>query len=283
MLDHRVYTYLKLCELRNYRRTAEALSMTQPAVTQHIQALESHFGCRFFIYQSRKLIQTQSGALFENYARTAVYNEINIRQTLQQKPTKPFRLGATKTIGDYVIGDAVQRLGGNHDIEFSLVVDNTRNLLQMLDRCELDLALIEGYFDKTVYGYQWMRHENFTGICSIKHPFANQVVPLKDIFNETVILREKGSGTRDVLEQVLRSSSYTVDNFYRQISISSFEMIKKLIIQNQGISFAYESIARSHEDIATFSLVGETIRREFNYVYLKNSQASDYIKLLTGD
>ena len=52
MLDHRIETFMAVCELMNYRKAADLLHITQPAVTQHIQFLENEYGCRLFLYET---------------------------------------------------------------------------------------------------------------------------------------------------------------------------------------------------------------------------------------
>ena len=80
MTDHRIYTFLKLCELMNYRKTAEALNMTQPAVTQHIHFLEQEYGCRLFLYENRVLTKTPAAARLEKYAVSLLYNDKIFRE-----------------------------------------------------------------------------------------------------------------------------------------------------------------------------------------------------------
>ena len=69
MLDRRVETFLKLCETMSYRAAAEQLHITQPAVTQHIHALEQHYGCELFRYDGRSLSRTRSAELLERTFR----------------------------------------------------------------------------------------------------------------------------------------------------------------------------------------------------------------------
>ena len=97
-----------------------------------------------------------------------------------------------------------------------------------------------------------------------------------------LILRECGSGTRAVFEQLLWSHNYEIDAFPRRIVISSFELTKKLVRQGAGISFVYAAIADSDPALATFEIDGAQTIHEFNYVFLKDTQAEDLIPLLEG-
>lgn len=279
MLDYRIYTFLKLCDLMNYRATAEALNMTQPAVTQHIHFLENKYHCKLFHYNGRILSKTNAANTLEQYARSASYNEHRLILALNSPSQVSIKIGATKTIGDYVIGDQIVNIMQRNDVKLLFVVDNTQNLLNMLNHTEIDIALIEGFFDKQMYGYQLLRPEQFIGICSKNHPFAGKEVSMNDLFSETIIFREQGSGTRAIFEQILLEHNYSPDSFMRTAYVSSFELIKKLVLKNCGISFVYEAIAKSDQNLGVFTIKDVEVQREFNYVYLKNTSAYKLISL----
>lgn len=279
MLDYRIYTFLKLCDLMNYRATAETLNMTQPAVTQHIQYLENKYHCKLFSYNGKILSKTEAAIILEQYARSANYNELRLCQALNSPSQISIKIGATKTIGDYVIGDQIVNIMQRNDVKLMFVVDNTQNLLDMLNHSKIDIALIEGFFDKQTYDYKLLRPERFIGICAKDHPFAGKGVSMKDLFSQTIILREQGSGTRAIFEQVLLEHNYTPDSFMRTAYVSSFELIKKLVLNNCGISFVYEAIAKSDKNLGVFTMKDIEVQREFNYVYLKNTEAHKLISL----
>ena len=277
MLDHRIYTFLTLCDTMNYRITAEKLNITQPAVTQHIKFLENEFGCSLFSYNGKKLIKTKQADILETYARSASYNEKRLREQLSFKEQKIIRMGATKTIGDFVLKEKISEFLKNENFSFSLIVDNTENLLKKIDANEIDFAVVEGFFDKKKYFSKLLRTENFVGICSKYHPFANKSIPLSDIFSEMIFIREKGSGTRAIFEQILSEHNFSLDQFYKQCCMNSFELIKHCVKENVGISFVYESVAKSCEDISIFTIKDIPIKRDFNFVFLKDTKTEELI------
>ena len=283
MLDYRMDTFLMLCKLMNYRKTAEALHISQPAVTQQIHYLENTYHCKLFIYQNRRLVQTEQGRILESYGQSMKYNEEQLRRDLRMIPQKELRIGATKTIGDYVIGDHVCRFLAAEKNRLSLIVDNTRNLLKLLDDDQLDFAIIEGNFDKRRYDSLLYREEPFIGICQKGHPFSGRKVELSDLFSQTIIHREQGSGTRAVLEQILLSHSESLQQFRRQIAISSFPLILQAVRQGIGISFVYKVLADSDQTLGQFTIKGENIVREFNIVFLKHTDISEKLHLFFPD
>lgn len=272
MLDYRLQTFLVLCETMHYTRAAERLCITQPAVTQHIQFLEQHYGCRLFEYRGKCLRLTEQGKRLRQMAFSLSYNSRKMEEIMSATQPAHLRVGATKSIGEFVITPLISRFVREHpDTSLSLIVDNTQALLTAIDQGKLDFALVEGFFDKDKYGYRLLRVEQFFGICAPDHPFAGKEVEIEALFEQPLIVREDGSGTRAIFEDVLRDHNYTLDGFSRMIEMSDFSVLKALVMQNLGISFVYAPVAQqelNRGELASFTLRGLDIRREFNFVYL---------------
>ncbi len=279
MLDYRVLTFLTLYDEMNYRRTAEKLNMTQPGVTQHIHYLENYYGVKLFEYNGRQLSRTKQAEQLKRHFESVRAEEISLKEDFVQTDKLHLRIGATKTIGEYVIVPEVRKflLQGNHSLD--LIVDNTKTLLTLLSHGELDFAVIEGVFDKERYLHHLFKKEQFVGICGKTHPFAGQPVSLADIFRERLIVREQGSGTRRLLEQAIWDRGYSLDSFHCCSSISNFSVICEMVATNGAITFAYEPIANSRDDLATFAVEGMQAQGEFNFVYANEKVASSKIEL----
>lgn len=274
MLDFRMKTFLQLCQTMNYRKTAELLNTTQPSVTQHIQYIEKEYGCKLFTYDGHTLIKTDKCEQLERKVRAMFYIEKEAREELEKDQEIPIRMGATKTIAEFVLPGAMKRYLKKTSGDFTLIVENTEILLRMLDDIILDFVLLEGYFDKSKYGYQLFRQEPFVGICSTSHPFAGKEIPINHLFSEDLIIREPGSGTRTIFEDVLRNYNHTLEQFKRYICISHFSIIKDFVSEGIGITFAYQAILKpeDRDRLSTFSIKGIPMTREFNYVFLKGTE-----------
>ena len=279
MLDYRIDTFLTLCECMNYRKTAEILHISQPAVTQQIHYLENQYGQKLFEYENRRLVKTEAAAVLEKYARAAKLQEKDLREKLENNPIHSLRVGATKTIGDYYLKGHIRRYLTSPDNALTLLVDNTERLLRLLEENALDFAVVEGFFDKTRFDNILLRREPFVGICRRDHPFAGRKVTMEELLQETIIHREDGSGTRAILEQELRGYNESLQRFQRRICISSFNIILDLVKQGFGVSFVYNILADSDPELAKFSIRGESVVREFNVVYLKYADMNEKIKL----
>ena len=282
MLDYRIDTFLTLCECMNYRKTAEMLHISQPAVTQQIHALENQYGRKLFEYENRRLVKTEAAAILEQYARAAKLQQQDLLQKLESSPIHTLRIGATKTIGDYYLKEDIRRYLQSPDNALTLIVDNTEHLLRLLEENELDFSVVEGFFDKTRFDSILLRREPFVGICRKDHPFAGREVTMEELLQQTIIHREAGSGTRAILEQELRGYNESLQRFHRHICISSFNIILDLVKQGFGVSFVYNILADSDPALAKFSIRGESVVREFNVVYLKYADMGEKIRLFFG-
>ena len=281
-MDNKLYTFLTVCHTMNYRKAAELLHLTQPAITKQIKSLEHTFQTRLFNYDGHILHKTESCLMLEQYAISMQYNYEELMLAMHKSKRTLLRIGATKTIGDYVLNPYLIQYLSVSENEASLTVSNTEQLLKMLDSNELDFAIIEGPFSKAKYGHYLLRNEPFVGACSIQSPMCGKTISIENLLPETLILREKGSGTRNILESRLNSYGYQINDFNHVISISSFNAIKHIVQAGIGITFLYESVIKEDKAIGTFHVNEVTTPHEFNVIYTKNSAARKYSKLFLG-
>ena len=283
MFDDRVYTFLTLYKEMNYHNAAEARNMTQPGVTQHIQHLEKEYGVKFFRYVGRTLYRTPEAERFKRYLDRAMAEERALREEFSRETGVRLRIGATKTIGEFVLPPIVDRFLEDPSHSMDFVIDNTQVLMKMLEDGELDFAMVEGVFDKCRYDYRLYQKERFTGVCTKSHRFAGKRVPVEEIFGETLLIREKGSGTRRLLEQALSSRGFSLDCFSRTVSLGNFSVLMDLLIRENAITFAYQPIALQRQSLTTFEVEGMEWEGEFNFVYSSRTIGEEKIRLLFGE
>lgn len=284
MLDFRVDTFIELCRTKNYTKTAENLHMTQPAVSQHIKYLEEFYGCKLFNYNKKILTITEQGEILYKYLLTMSSDANKIREEISEMdPSKKnLRFGATFTIGEFIIPKIVSRLSEEYpDINISFIIRDTSELLEELKKGKIDFAFIEGFFEKTEYENYLFSKEKFVGVCAANNPIATEITKFDDIVKERIILREEGSGTRDIFEKILYDNNLSINNFARRYEIENISLIKELVKENKGISFIYERAVKKEilmRKIALINLDGFYEEREFNFVFLKDSIHRDEYK-----
>ena len=277
-MDQKLSTFLTLCSTMSYRRAADALHLTQPAVTKQIQALEAQYGVKLFSYDERKLRKTPQGEILERYAIGLQYNDAELTRLLAEKPKTLLRIGATKSIGDYILIPEIRSYLEMPDNELYFTVDNTAHLLAQLEAGELDFVILEGIFDKRRYDHFLLRAEPYIGICAKDHPWSGKSVRLEELFSERLILREPGSGTRNILERELFQQGYGIEAFQSRVCISSFKIIRELVASGCGVSFLYEAVVKADAQFGHFFCPPLTGVHELNVVFLKNTGAGAYAR-----
>ncbi|MEG0942184.1 MAG: LysR family transcriptional regulator [Angelakisella sp.] len=277
MLDFRHETFLALSRIGSYTKTAQALNITQPAVSQHIRHLEEQYNGKLFCYTGKTLTLTERGRLLRDFAMTMSADSKKLQTILSASSTAPppVIFGATLTIGEYTMPSVLAGLMTAHpNLHITMLVDNTSVLLGKLRDGTIDFALLEGFCDKTQYGGAVLAREPFIPVCSPQSPLAGRRVQLGELLPFRLILRENGSGTRDIFEQLLREHNLTTNSFAHLCEVGNMSAIKQLVSAGLGVTFLYRAaVAR---ELAAGTLVeididGFSAEREFNFVFLQNS------------
>ena len=287
MLDFRVETFLAVCQTMNFTRAAEQLHITQPAVSQHIRALEEQYGAKLFRSQGKQLQLTESGRLFFRTAAAMHHDDLRLRETIHQENTRRrLRFGATLTIGEYIMPAPLLRLLEREpDIQLYMLAANTQELLKLLDQGELDFAIVEGYFDKQAYDSLVYCTQRYIPVCASEYPFSHPVRQLEDLLEERLLVREPGSGTRNVLERALEARNLGVRNFQRVTELGSLNLIKSLVCAGAGISFFYQPVVQQELEagkLREIPLEDCSIYHDFTFLWRRGSLfAADYREIFS--
>lgn len=277
MIDFRHETFLALCEIKNYTKTAEYLHITQPAVTQHIQYLEDKYNCKLYHYENKKLTLTVQGEQLRKLLIKIVADITHFKRNIENNDfsKESIVFGATLSIGEYIMPKTLTDLiEKNPKLNIHMEINNTQILLEKLWKGEIDFAIVEGVFDKSNYHSLLFSLERFIPVCAANSILANKTLDFIKLLQSPLIIREKGSGTREILENLLKQYNYTLNSFKNHIEIGNMSVIKKLVTNNLGITFLYEVVAKSEIDQGSLSKIkipGFDVTREFNFVFLKDS------------
>ncbi|WEG73693.1 LysR family transcriptional regulator [Vagococcus intermedius] len=282
MLDYHYQTFLTLCHEKNYTLTAEKLFITQPAVTQHIKWLEAYYQTKLVSYRKRQFSLTPKGEELYNYLTQlqAQINKIETTMKAAPKELQVLNFAVTLSISDYYLTTIMPKLAKKFpDSHLNCLVENTDSILTKLKTGKLDFALIEGNFPKEYYSSHILSTEAFIGVLSQQNSLASkQKLDLNDLKNETLIIREKGSGSRHILDNLLIEQNLTINDFKRKIEIGSLDSMTSLVKENEGIAFLYQTVVAN--DLAKKTLKKISIphletHHQFNFIYLKDSLFSE--------
>lgn len=273
MIDTKIYTFLKVAQYRNYTKAAVELNLTQPAVTQHIKKLEEYYNCSLINIDGKSVRLTKQGTLLYNYANFQIANEEQLINQIKKVET-PIKIGATLSIADYYLPHYLSSFLSNNDELLSITVKNTESIIKMLLNNELYCAFIEGIFDKSLFNYYEFYNTRFLAVARKGHPLEGLEVTISDIHKYPLILREKGSGTREIYENYLYQKNDSLLSTSKIYEISSFGIMKEVIKNSDAISFMYEEVARQEVrrgELCYLTIENYSIRRPLYFIYPSDS------------
>lgn len=283
MLDFRVETFLAVCQTMNFTRAAEQLHITQPAVSQHIHALEEQYGTKLFEYRGKQLHLTESGRIFLQTAETMRHDVRRLRELLARTDARRrLHFGATLTIGEYIMPEPLLRLMKSEpELQLRMLVANTRELLKLLDEGELDFAIVEGYFDSQIYDSIVYCTKRYIPVCAPGYRFSHPVRRMEDLLEARLLVREPGSGTRNVLERALEERNLSIRSFSRVVELGSLDLIKNLATSGAGISFFYEPVVEAEVKsgkLREIHLADGEISHDFTFIWRRGSVFAPYYR-----
>ncbi|KRM94585.1 transcriptional regulator [Lentilactobacillus senioris DSM 24302 = JCM 17472] len=276
MLDHRYHTFLTLVQTGSYTVTAEHLYISQPAVTQQIKSLEREIGVPLVRYHRPHLQITVEGQKLAQFISTI---EVQSQQVMQQLRTpnveREISFAATLSVSDFLVPQLILKLQKLGYTRIDCQTANTESALKKLDDGTSQFALIEGNFDKDNYDYQVIRQEPFIGVASVANELVNQTnLTVPELQAQSLLLREPGSGTRDIFKNFAGSLNIELTDFSQVVTVDSPTAIRELLLQNAGISFMYQSLVQSEIDaglLAKLPLQDLQLQHELTLVWIKDS------------
>lgn len=217
MLDPKLDTLLLVAEKRNFTRAAQALSLTQPAVSHHISQLEQELGVRLFVRGNGDLMLTLEGETVLRYVRRMKALEKKMAEKLQEAGRRltRLRIGITHTAESSIVAEVLARYTNeNPGISITIVTDNINNLYDMLENFELDLAVVEGRSTRPELSALMLDTDYLVCVLANTHPLSHSsMITLDEIRQEKLILRLPNSETRVRFESALAAIGESIADF----------------------------------------------------------------------
>lgn len=271
--------FISVCDEQGMTQAAQKLHISQPSISQAVKELEEHYQVRLFERLGKKLFLTPAGQELLHYARHIISLSAQTEKTLRSfSLAAPIRLGATLSIGESIFIDIITRLKkAMPEQEVYSHVHNTAALEDALLRDELDAALVEGSITSAYLTQIPFLEDELIFIIS------PALLPPEGFTREQLtelpfILREKGSGTRNLFEHVMNQHHLQC---HVTGSYNNTESIRQAVAAGLGISaISSRLVAKELQEgkLASFTIPGITFRRSFRIVYHKNKYLTSGLK-----
>ncbi|HCL03872.1 MAG TPA: LysR family transcriptional regulator [Lachnoclostridium phytofermentans] len=255
--------------------------VSQPTVSQAIKELEDHYGVLLFERLSKKLFITEKGRQLLSYSKQVV-EQFDFLESKMFETTgyEKLKIGSTITVGSCLINDILNSFEElNNEVEVYSYVNNTHNIEEKILNSELDVGLVEGRVKSPDLVSIPAVDDYLVLVCSANHSFAKKKsFTSKDLAGEKFVMREEGSGTRELFENYLEEQGVSIN--VSMVANCPTAMVRS-VIDNQCL--AVLSIRLVNEYVKDGSIVviknrDTTWNRSFSLVYHKNKFISKHME-----
>jgi len=260
MADRRLQVFYTVARHLSFTKAAEQLFMTQPAVTFQIKQLEEQFSARLFERSHGKIALTPAGRLVMEYAGRilGLSEEMETRVAeLNGTMSGPLLLGASTTIAEFILPRILGEFKVEHpQVHAHLTVGNSETIESRVADHALDLGLIESPSHLPALATEVCCEDELVLICQPVHRFAKAAaVKAQDLAGEPFVSRELGSGTREFMDQYLRSCDVAPEDLNMVMELGSPEAIKGVVETGLGVSIVSHATVVKELKLGTLAAV----------------------------
>ena len=237
--NFRLKVFRAVAEHLNFRKAAEHLFLTQPAVTLQIKALENDLGVRLFDRTAGRISLTRQGLILLGYADKAANLISEAERELgagDGKVSGELPLGVSTTIAQYVLPRLLGAFLAEHPrVQLSLHSGNTSEIVRLLLDGKVSVGLIEGPSrDRGVRAEPFMEDEL---VLITPRNFESDHLSRSEFVASSLLMRERGSGSRRVVETALEKAGFKLKSFKKIMDLDSTEAIKSAVEAGLGVGF----------------------------------------------
>lgn len=270
-MDYRDTVFMAVAENLSFSKAAAELNISQPAVTNHIKELERKFNSGLFERKGNKIYLTQKGKIVYNKYKEIEqkYRELDFEiGELNNSISGEFIIGASSTISQYVIPKTIASFHKRYsNIKIRLINGNSFEMEQLLLNNEVDMAMVENYASQSGIQYKNFLDDELIFVSGQKSVYSKRKnISINDLFQIPIVLREKGSGTLDVIKEAFSKQNLNFENLNVPIYLGSTESIKNFLLDFDGLAIVSRQTVKSElnsKSLAEINVAGFSIPRKF--------------------
>ena len=238
----RLEIFLKVAELGSFSRAADALFLTQPTVSEHVRALEDELGVQLLDRLGRGTTPTKAGTLLLGYARRLLALSREARQAIEQfqgRVSGELVLGGSNIPGEYVLPALIGAFRLKYpDVSLSLRIGASRDVQEWVEQGHVEIGVVGAVPSSRALESRPLMADDLVLAVPPDHPWVSRkTVSVDDVKTEPLILRERGSGSRETLESGLKQLGTGLEAFHIVGEIASTQAVKQAIRAGLGVSF----------------------------------------------
>ncbi|GAB3290261.1 LysR family transcriptional regulator [Hymenobacter humi] len=233
MSDFRLRVFQAVAQHLSFTKAAQGLFITQPAVTKHIRELERQYGQRLLERRGNRVALTEAGRLLLAHAEAVAHSHQQLEDQLHglrdpEEAAGRLRLGASTTLAQYILPGLLPAFQARYPkVQLTLLNANSEHIAEALLRGELDLGFVEGRSKSRDLHYELLLTDELVAVRGATPGGPPpEPVPLADALARPLVLRERGSGTLEVLEFALRTLKVRLSSLSVAFYFDNTEAIK---------------------------------------------------------
>ena len=237
----RLEIFAKVAELGSFSRAAEALFLTQPTISEHVRALEDELGVQLLDRLGRGAAPTRAGQLLLGYAKRMLALSREAHQALdrfQGRMSGELVVGGSTIPGEYVLPALVGQFKAKYpDISISLLIGSTRQVSEWLEEGRVEVGVVGARPTSRALDSKELMPDELVVVVPATHSWAaRRTATLADLQREPMIVRERGSGSRDAIEHALREAGISLAGLRIVGEMGSTQAIKQAVRAGVGIA-----------------------------------------------
>jgi LysR family transcriptional regulator, transcriptional activator of the cysJI operon len=286
--NFRLKVFRTVAEHRHFRKAADHLYLTQPAVTHQIRALEETLSVPLFDRTGKEVTLTPSGQILLRYVKQV--DELLSRaeeelSALAGEVRGELRIAASVTIAQFVLprilGEFVRR---HPSVQVAVGSSKTDEVIAAVVAQHSSLGLIEGpAHTRDVQVEPWIEDELVMAVPPSHEWASSAEIKMTDLKEAKLLMREHGSGTRELVEQSLEDHGVALKDLKPIMEVDSSEGIAASIEAGLGIGFVSRRAIRRALLLGTLKMVpirGVRLSRRFSIVYNRGTEPTGLPGLL---
>lgn len=279
---HRMEIFCKVVELKSFTKAAESMYLSQPTVSEHIRYLEEILGEPLLNRTGREVMPTHVGHIFYEYAKKMLRLREQMVQALKDHQgtiSGKLYLGASTIPGTYILPELIAKFRQTFpEVTVSLKISGSRPVVEMTLKGDIEVGFTGAKWNDPKLEWEEFCLDEIVLAVPKKEPYAREGEISKDLLKEIpLIVREPGSGTRKITEEILKNHDISPDSLKIVAELGSTEAVKQGIRAGLGGSFISRFALKDDKDgaeITTLRIKGINLFRPFYLVRRKKHHLS---------
>jgi len=268
--------FLNVVQIGHLTKVAKNMKLSQSAVSMSIKELENILGHPLFDRINKKLILNEMGRAFKNEI-APLFNKISdIEYEFKNSVNKGMiRVGASTTIVDYLMPSIICSYMSNYpDVKITLKEGNTKEIVELIKSGTIDIGFIEGFTDDAEVIKEVIGVDELV-VVSADHELMKKEYYVDELSQKRWVLREEGSGTRDVFLNYIKND---VNNLNIFLELGHTESIKSILLNHKCLTcISKVSVTKELKDEKLYEINIKSFKckRDLLMIYHKDKYHSE--------